>query len=136
VSLQVRLDGYQWAAAATDLVNTAPEVMVSTGDALADPDALQRFLVEHDLRPGTLEPRPTAVDLAAMHGLRRRLRELIDTTDEVDAVARATAIATQAGIGPTRPTTAPADGPRKMNVGSPGTPDTDPRVAGAKPIPY
>ncbi len=35
--MKVRLDDYRWGAGvATDLVNTAPEVMVSSGDALAD----------------------------------------------------------------------------------------------------
>jgi predicted RNA-binding Zn ribbon-like protein len=97
----VRLDDYRWASAvATDLVNTAPEVMVSTGDGLGDPTALRRFLVEHDLQGSELERTPTAADLAAVHQLRRWLRELIETRDECDAVARASSLAAQAGTGP------------------------------------
>ena len=97
----VRLDDYQWAAAvATDLANTAPEVMVSTGDALADPAALQRFLVEHDLPSRGLDRAPTASDLVAVHQLRRTLRDLIATPDEHQAVTRASALAAQAGVGP------------------------------------
>ncbi len=99
--MRVRLDDYQRAAAvATDLVNTSAEVMVSTGDALTDPTALGRFLVEHDLPSEGLERLPTAADLAAVHQLRRTLRGLIEAPDERDAVARAGALAIQAGAGP------------------------------------
>lgn len=45
--MQLLLDDYRvGAAVATDLVNTAPEVMVSTGDALPDAAALARFLAD------------------------------------------------------------------------------------------
>lgn len=98
--MQVRLEDYPRAAAvATDLVNTAPEVMVSTGDGLADPDALARFLVAHNIRPAP-DPVPTAADLADVHELRSTLRTLIEAPDEDDAVARASTLATQAGVGP------------------------------------
>lgn len=97
----VRIDDYQWAAAvATDLVNTAPEVTVSTGDGLTDPAALGRFLVERDLPPRGDDLPPTTTDLADVHGLRRTLRELIGAPDEHDAVARASALAAQVGVGP------------------------------------
>lgn len=86
--MQVQLDDYRAGAAlATDLVNTAPEVMVSTGDTLPDPDALARFLVDHDLHPGA----PTAADLAAVHDLRRTLRTLLEEPDSARAAALTTA---------------------------------------------
>ncbi len=97
----VRLDDYQWAAAvATGLVNTAPEVMVSTGDALPDPAVLGQFLVEHDLPPRGQDRTPTTADLADVLELRRTLRELIEAPDEHEAVARASALAAQVGAGP------------------------------------
>jgi predicted RNA-binding Zn ribbon-like protein len=82
--MQVQLDDYRAGAVlATDLVNTAPEVMLSTGDTLPDPDALARFLADHDLHPGT----PTAADLAAVHDLRRALRALLEEPDPTRAAA-------------------------------------------------
>lgn len=97
----VRLDDYQWAAAvATDLMNTAAEIMVSTGDALTDPTALGRFLVKHDLPLRGLDRTPSPTDLAAVHALRRTLRELVETPDERDTVARAGALAAEVGVGP------------------------------------
>jgi predicted RNA-binding Zn ribbon-like protein len=93
----VRLEDYRRAAAvATDLVNTAPEVRASSGDAIADPIALGQFLVEHRV----LHRTPTAADLAAVHRLRRSLRHLIEVPDEHDAVATAGALAARAGTGP------------------------------------
>lgn len=88
--MQVQLDDYRVGAAlATDLVNTAPEVMVRTGDALPDPAALARFLADHDLRPSAGEP--TAADLAAVHDLRVTLRALLENPDAAGAAALTTA---------------------------------------------
>jgi predicted RNA-binding Zn ribbon-like protein len=93
--VQVQLDNYLVGAAlATDLVNTAPEVMVRTGDLLSDAPALSRFLADRGLSPAAGEP--TAGDLAAVHELRRTLRALLESPDP-DAVAALTA---PAGMGP------------------------------------
>jgi predicted RNA-binding Zn ribbon-like protein len=84
--VQLLLDDYRvGATVATDLVNTAPEVMVSTGDTLPDPAALARFLADHDLHPGS--GAPTAADLDAVHDLRRTLRALLDEPDPARAAA-------------------------------------------------
>lgn len=102
--MQVRLEGYRWGAAvATALVNTAPEVMVSSGDRLADPDALLGFLAEHDLHPDALAGgrRPTPEELADVHALRRTLRGLLDSRDQAGVVAQAGRLAADAGTGPT-----------------------------------
>ncbi len=82
-AVQVLLDDYGRAAAvATDLVNTAPEVAVSTGDGLADPAALAAFLARHELVLDALAGRPPVEgDVAAVHRLRRELRALVDTAD-------------------------------------------------------
>jgi predicted RNA-binding Zn ribbon-like protein len=93
--VQVRLDDYRLGAAvATDLVNSTPEVMVSTGDQLPDAAALARFLARHDLRPGAGDPTPA--DVAAVHGLRRTLRGLLESPDPTAAAALTVA----AGTGP------------------------------------
>jgi predicted RNA-binding Zn ribbon-like protein len=98
--VHVRLDDYRWGAqVATDLINTAPDVMVSTGDGLADPDALSRFLVEHGVWPDGVTASPTAADLADVHQLRRILRGLIEAPDESRLVAGAGALAARAGVG-------------------------------------
>ena len=77
--MHVRLDDYRWGAqAATDLINTAPEVMVSTGDGLADPDLPSRLLVEHGSWPDGVTASPTAADLANVQELRRTLRVLLE----------------------------------------------------------
>lgn len=76
--MQVELNSYATGAAiATDLVNTAAEVQVSTGDTLADPAALERFLAEHDLARDAL----TWDDVAAVRDLRQTLRDLIEAAD-------------------------------------------------------
>jgi predicted RNA-binding Zn ribbon-like protein len=115
----VRLDDHVTGArAATDLVNTAPEVMVSTGDQLADPAALARFLAAHDV-PSPAPP--TERDVAAAQQLRRAVRALID--DPAGLPAGAGELAARAGVGPvlrefdgrwqwcalTRPGAGPAD---------------------------
>lgn len=100
--MQVRLGDYKGAAVATALVNTAPEVMVSTGDGLPDPDALHQFLAAHHLQPDALRGSgPTWDDVAAVHGLRGTLRELIDSADVTDVVARADHLISSAATGPT-----------------------------------
>jgi len=92
--VQVQLDDYGVGAAlATDLVNTAPEVMAS-GDLLPDAPALARFLADRGLFPAAGEP--TAGDLTAVHDLRRTLRALLEVPDP-DAIAALTA---PAGMGP------------------------------------
>ncbi|MCU1662272.1 MAG: hypothetical protein JWR58_2337 [Pseudonocardia sp.] len=101
--MQALLDDYvTGAAVATDLVNTAPEVMVSTGDALADPDALLAFLTEHDLHPDALacgRP-PSPADVTAVHAVRRTLRGVLETPDAAEAAARASALTVAVGAGP------------------------------------
>jgi predicted RNA-binding Zn ribbon-like protein len=98
------LDDYVLGAAvATDLVNTAPEVMVNTGDTLADPDALLAFLTAHDLRldaldGGTVPLSPA--DVASVHALRRTLRDLLDAPDAGEAAARTGVLSAAAGTGP------------------------------------
>ena len=78
--MQVLLDDYDVASVATDLVNTAPEVAVSTGDGLADPHALHRFLHERRVAPDALAGgrSPTPAELAAVHRLRAEVRAIID----------------------------------------------------------
>ena len=90
--MQLLLDDYRvGAAVATDLVNTAPEVMVRPGDLLPDPAALARFLADRDLHPAAGEP--TAADLEAVHALRRTLRTLLEEPD----ASRAATLTTAAG---------------------------------------
>jgi predicted RNA-binding Zn ribbon-like protein len=90
--VQLLLDDYRiGAAVATDLVNTAPEVMVRTGDLLPDTAALARFLADRDLHPVAGEP--TAADLEAVHELRRTLRTLLEEPD----ASRAATLTTAAG---------------------------------------
>jgi predicted RNA-binding Zn ribbon-like protein len=119
--VQIRLDAYAaGAAVATDLVNTGPEVMTSTGEALPGPAALRRFLAARHLPPGD----PTTHDVRAVHELRRTLRELFAEPDAAVTAERAGALAMATGTGPTleqdddgrwlwtvrpRPGTGPAD---------------------------
>ncbi|QUH02396.1 CGNR zinc finger domain-containing protein [Saccharopolyspora erythraea] len=82
--MQVLLDDYVWASGiATALVNTAPEVAVSTGDLLADPDSLGRFLAGHGIHPDALADgrTPTTEDIAEVHEVRGVLREAIEAPD-------------------------------------------------------
>jgi len=87
--VQVLLDDYDVASVATDLVNTAPEVAVSTGDGLADPHALHRFLHERRIAPDALAGgrSPTPAELAAVHRLRGEVRAIIDGADPATAAA-------------------------------------------------
>ena len=110
--MQVLLDDYAGAAVvATDLVNTAPEVAISTGDGLADPVALADFLARRGLQLDALAGGlpPTRADLTAVHRLRRELREIIDTPEPV---------ALAAGLGRLRG--AAATGPALVDTGSGG----------------
>lgn len=99
--MQIQLDDYRVGAAlATDLVNSAPEVMVSTGDVLPDVAALIRFIAERDLHPDALAAGdPSTDDLAAVHALRATLRALLEQPDPA-AVAAGAAALTTAGTGP------------------------------------
>lgn len=84
--MQLLLDDYRvGAAVATDLVNTAPEVMVSTGDLIPDATALARFLADRGLHPSAGGPTPA--DVAAVHALRRTLRALLENPDPAGAAA-------------------------------------------------
>ena len=88
--MQLHLDDYRFGAAvATDLVNTAPEVTVSSGDTIPDPAALARFLADRDVHPDAGPP--TAADLAAVHELRGALRALLENPDPPRAAALTTA---------------------------------------------
>jgi predicted RNA-binding Zn ribbon-like protein len=90
--VQHLLDDYRvGAAVATDLVNTAPEVMVSTGELLPDAAALARFLDDRGLHPAA--GAPTAADVHAVHALRRTLRTLLEEPD----TSRAATLTTAAG---------------------------------------
>jgi predicted RNA-binding Zn ribbon-like protein len=83
--VQLLLDDYRvGAAVATDLVNSAPEVMVRTGDLLPDAAALARFLADRALLPAA---GPTAADVDAVHALRRTLRGLLEKPDPADLAA-------------------------------------------------
>jgi predicted RNA-binding Zn ribbon-like protein len=96
--VQILFDDYRRGAAlTTDLVNTAPEVMVSTGDALLDAPALARFLTDRDLHPAAGPP--TDADVRAVHDLRRALRTLLEEPDPAQVAVRAAAL-TGAGAGP------------------------------------
>lgn len=104
--MQVLLDDYVAAAVvATDLVNTAADVAVSSGDQLSGAAELQRFLAEHDLVLDALaDGRPaTSAEVAAVHRLRRTVREIIDSCggngDEAAAVAGR--LVSTHGAGPT-----------------------------------
>jgi predicted RNA-binding Zn ribbon-like protein len=101
--MQVSLNDYVWGAGvATDLVNTSATVMVSTGEALADRGALQRFLADHAIAAEALAgaDEPTADDLDEVHALRDVVRDVLEAGTEADAVAGATALVRRAGRGP------------------------------------
>jgi predicted RNA-binding Zn ribbon-like protein len=101
--MQVSLSDYAWGAGvATDLVNTSATVMVGTGEALPDRDALQRFLAAHALDAEALAGPggPTADDLDQVHALRAAVRDVLEAETEDDAVAGATALVRRAGRGP------------------------------------
>ncbi|MGC7094150.1 CGNR zinc finger domain-containing protein [Amycolatopsis lurida] len=83
------------AGAATDLVNTSP-VVRSTGEALPDLAALERFLADHDLRSDAAR---TTDDLAEVHALRDEVRAVLEATED-DAVRRATALVARASTEP------------------------------------
>jgi predicted RNA-binding Zn ribbon-like protein len=102
--MQVSLNDYAWGAGvATDLVNTSATVMVSTGEALPDRDALQRFLAAHAIDADALAGAggPTEDDLDEVHALRDAVRDVLQAETEDGAVAGATALVRHAGRGPT-----------------------------------
>jgi predicted RNA-binding Zn ribbon-like protein len=100
--MQVSLNDYVWGAGvATDLVNTSATVMVSTGEALPDRSALQRFLADHAIDAEALAGAgPTDDDLDEVHALRDVVRDVLEAETEDDAVAGATALVRRAGRGP------------------------------------
>lgn len=101
--MQVSLNGYVWGAGvATDLVNTSATVMVSTGEAIPDRGALQRFLADHAIDAEALAGAggPTDDDLDEVYALRDVVREVLEAETEDDAVAGATALVRRAGRGP------------------------------------
>jgi predicted RNA-binding Zn ribbon-like protein len=101
--MQVSLNDYAWGAGvATDLVNTSATVMVSTGEALPDRDALQRFLAAHAIDADALAGAggPTEDDLEEVHALRDAVRDVLRAETEDGAVAGATALVRRAGRGP------------------------------------
>ncbi|MQA09768.1 MAG: hypothetical protein GEU98_14695 [Pseudonocardiaceae bacterium] len=87
---------------ATDLVNTAPVVRRSTGEALADPAALGRFVAEHEIRPEALVHgrQPTTDDLDQVHALRQEVRAILEASTEDGAAEGASALVMRAGAGP------------------------------------
>ncbi len=99
----VRLSDYAFGARlTTDLVNTAPAVMVSTGEGLPDPDELLAFLADRGVHPDALAAgrRPTDTDVVAVRELRTLLRAIVDEPDAERAVIRAGALTAATGVGP------------------------------------
>lgn len=85
---------YSWGAGvATDLVNSAPVVRRTTGEALPDPAALDRFLDEHDVRPRGAPA--TATDLDQVYVLRDQLRAALEAPGADETVAAADALLTR-----------------------------------------
>ena len=97
------LDYISGAGAATDLVNTAPLVQRSTGEALPDRPALAGFLADRDLRADALRAGrlPTGDDLDQVRTLRDAVRAVIEAGTEDQAVDGAAALVQRAGAGPT-----------------------------------
>jgi predicted RNA-binding Zn ribbon-like protein len=101
--MQVSLSDYSWGAGvATDLANTSATVMVSTGEALPDREALRRFLAEHGIDAEALSGAglPTDDDLVEVHALRDAVRDVLESEAAEDAVAGANALVRRAGGGP------------------------------------
>lgn len=108
--MKVQFSDYSLGAGvATDLVNTAPEVRISTGEVLTDADALARFLDEHGLRPDAVTTgdaaeqgggRPTDEDVAQVHALRREIRAVLELGTEEEVVEAANALVGRAASGP------------------------------------
>lgn len=94
----VPLDDYpRNAGFAAELVNTAPEVMVSTGDGLRTAEALTDLLDRHGFRPDAGPPSDD--DAAAVRALRRPLRAIIEAPDADRAAARAGELSLRCGGG-------------------------------------
>jgi predicted RNA-binding Zn ribbon-like protein len=101
--LQVSFTDYVFGArVATDLVNTSAAVRKSSGEGLADPAALGRFLADHGVRPDALADgrKPTDDDLDQVHALRREVRGILEAATEDRVVDGASALVARAGIGP------------------------------------
>ncbi|POX36757.1 hypothetical protein C3486_31970 [Streptomyces sp. Ru73] len=94
------------AGVATDLVNTSALVRRSTGEVLAGPAALGRFLDDHGLLPANTATnaatthRPTEQDLTQVLALREELRTLLESDDEDTVAEGANALLGRAGTGP------------------------------------
>ncbi|WP_307849401.1 CGNR zinc finger domain-containing protein [Qaidamihabitans albus] len=90
------------ASVGTDLVNTAPAVRRSTGEALADPAVLARFLSERDVHPDSLpgDRPPSGDDLDQVHALRREVRRVLEGPAEEHVVDGANRLVARAGTGP------------------------------------
>ncbi|HWM40094.1 MAG TPA: CGNR zinc finger domain-containing protein [Streptomyces sp.] len=90
------------AVVATALVNTAPVVRRSSGEALLTPADLAGFLDEHDIRPDALRKgrHPTDGDLKHVRALRQELRGILESSTEDHAAEGANALVMRAGTGP------------------------------------
>lgn len=100
--MQVGLTDYALGAGvATDLVNTAPRVR-SSGDALARPADLERFLDDHGVQADAVSAggRLSDADLRHVHALRGQIRSVIEATSADQAVDGATALIRRASVGP------------------------------------
>lgn len=101
--MKVRFSDYvTGAGAATALVNTSHLVRQSTGEALADPPALVRFLDEHGIHPDALHDgrEPGENDLGQAHALRRDIRAVLESSTEEHAADTANALIARAAAGP------------------------------------
>lgn len=100
--MQVALTDYVLGAGvATGLVNTAPRVR-SSGDALAHPADLERFLGDHGVHVDAVPAGgcPTDADLRDVHALRGQIRSVIEAAGTDQAVDGATALIRRASLGP------------------------------------
>ncbi|MGI5350085.1 CGNR zinc finger domain-containing protein [Streptomyces sp. CA-250714] len=99
--MQILFSDYGWGAGtATDLVNTSPRVR-SAGEALPDPEALSRFLTEHQVpapadRTGSA---PSTADVLAVHTLRDELRAMLEYDSETEMAAAANALLSRSTLG-------------------------------------
>lgn len=102
--MKISFIGYSLGAGvATDLVNTSSLVRRSTGEALVDPPALERFLAEHGVRPDALaQGHPlTENDLVQVRALRQEIRAVLEATTDDHVVEGATALVARDTVVPT-----------------------------------